>query len=205
MLGNFRDISQFNSNIQEAKIFRSSSPSLVEDKKELKKFLQQNRVETIIDLRADREIAEEDYRKYLSDFEIIHAPFDPWSQSLEFQNMHGNSGTNIEIAYKFFSLECKSSFKKVFQTVANSENSILIHCYAGKDRTGIVISAIHLLLNAERKSIYNDYLQSEMDTKEEYLDIFLNIVEKEGGIYKYLESCEISKNEIEKVISRLKN
>ncbi len=37
---------------------------------------------------------------------MVHIPFDPWNQSIKFQNTC-NTGTNAEIAYRFFASECK--------------------------------------------------------------------------------------------------
>jgi len=39
---------------------------------------------------------------------------------------------------------------------------------------------------------YTDYLASKMDTKKEYIDIFIHVVKNEGGIINYLKSCKIS-------------
>ena len=38
--------------------------------------------------------------------------------------------------------------------------SIMIHCQAGKDRTGILVALIHLLAGTEKKKIVEDFLRS---------------------------------------------
>ena len=188
---NFRDMAKFNDKLKDKFIFRSSALCLIGDKN----------ITTIIDLRADRELKEFDYSaEFKNNFNVVHTPFDPWEQSIEFQNTH-NSGTNVEIAYKFFSYECKQSIKKVITTILDAKNAIAIHCHAGKDRTGIFFTILHMLVDASEDVIYKDYLASKMDTKKEYIDIFIDIVEKEGGIRDYLKSCDLS----DKQINNLKN
>jgi len=194
---NFRDISKFNQKLKKNFIFRGSALSLIKEENILIDMLQKHNIKTIIDLRADREILEDSYSENLkSKFNIVHAPFDPWNQSVEFKTLY-NTGTNIEIAYRFFALDCKSSVKKIIETIiANNENSIYIHCFAGKDRTGFIITLLHLLSNASIQSIYNDYLASEMDVELKHLQIILEIIEQEGGIENYLKNCALSQYQI---------
>jgi protein tyrosine/serine phosphatase/predicted nucleotidyltransferase len=202
---NFRDISKFNSKVRSGLIYRSSAFCLIKEEDKLLEMLYKHNIKTIIDLRADREIAENSYSKNLqSKINIVHAPFDPWNQSIEFQNTY-NTGTNIEIAYKFFAIECKPIIKKVVETILNSQNAVSIHCHAGKDRTGIVITLFHLLSGANEKEIFFDYLASEMDTKKDYLNIVLKIVNEAGGIVPYLIDCGLENTQIEQLKHKLLN
>ena len=200
---NFRDISKFNPKLKKGIIYRSSALCLYKNEANLESNLQSKNIVTIVDLRADKEIKEIYYDKEQQDsYNIIHAPFDPWNQSIEFQNVH-NTGTNAEIAYHFFSIECKTSIKLVAEAVINSNGAIDIHCHAGKDRTGIIITLFHLLSGANKETILLDYLASEMDTKEHYIQILLDAVNEEGGIIEYLKSCEISIKQIELLKSKI--
>ncbi len=203
---NFRDISKFNQKIKNGFIFRSSALSLVKEENILIDMLQKHNIKTIIDLRADKEIEENSYSENLkSKFNIVHIPLDPWKQSIDFKNLY-NTGTNTEIAYKFFALDCKPSLKKIIETIiANSKNSICIHCFAGKDRTGFVITLFHLLSNANLQSINNDYLASEMDVDLKHLQILLNIIEQKGGIVPYLIDCGLQQTQVEQLKNKLLN
>jgi protein-tyrosine phosphatase/predicted nucleotidyltransferase len=200
---NFRDISKFNAKIRKGIIYRSSALCLYKEDLRLNAILERYNITSIIDLRADRELKECNYKKeQKSNFNIVHAPFDPWAQSVEFQNIY-NTGTNAEIAYQFFSLECKSSIKRVIETVLNSKGAVDIHCHAGKDRTGIVIALFHLLSGADENEIFLDYLASEMDTKKSYMQIFLDIVSDTGGVEKYLQSCKLTEIQIDKLKQKI--
>ena len=203
ILWNFRDASKLNTNLKEKTIYRSSALCLVKEEHKLIETLNKKDINTIIDLRADRELKEHNYSTTIQNsFQVIHAPFDPWNQSIEFQNTH-NTGTNAEIAYHFFVIECKPSIKKVIETVLKNPKHTVIHCHAGKDRTGIIFTLFHLLSGATKEIILLDYLASEMDTEEKLIQILLNQIEKEGGIEQYLLSCDLSKNQINKLKEKL--
>jgi len=193
-LWNFRDVAKFNRKIKRGVIYRSSALCLY--KGDLDNIIDKYNIKTIIDLRANRELKDCDYSdEQKANFNITHAPFDPWAQSVEFQNTY-NKGTNVEIAYKFFSLECKMSIKLIIETIINSNNAVNIHCHAGKDRTGITITLLHLLSKADEDVIHLDYLASEMDTDINYLMILFNVISDCGGIEKYLNTCQITDEQI---------
>lgn len=200
---NFRDISKFNPKIKQGIIYRSSALCLYKEDLRLNAILEKYNITSIIDLRADRELKECNYNKeQKSNYNIIHAPFDPWAQSVEFQNTY-NTGTNAEIAYQFFSIECKSSIKRVIETILNLEGAVDVHCHAGKDRTGIVIALFYLLSGANENEIFLDYLASEMDTKKSYLQIFLDIVKDTGGVEIYLQTCKLTETQIDKLKQKI--
>lgn len=202
---NFRDISKFNPKLKRGVIYRSSVLCLYKNEPNLDTRLKSKNITTIIDLRADRELKEIYYdQKQQDNYTIIHAPFDPWNQSVTFQNTH-NTGTNIEIAYSFFSIECKPSMKLVIESVINSKGAINIHCHAGKDRTGIIITIFHLLSGMDRETILLDYLASEMDTKEHYIQIFIDAVSEKGGIVPYLIDCGLKQSQIQQLKKKLLN
>ena len=201
---NFRDISKFNPRVKKGLIYRSSALCSYQKDLQFNIFLETHNIKSIIDLRADKEIEELSYLEEIQDeFCYVKAPFDPWSQSIEFKATH-HQGTNTEIAYKFFGIECKKSIKHVIENIINKKNgAILIHCHAGKDRTGVIISMFHLLSGANYSIVYSDYLASEMDTKKEYLDIVIDIIEQEDGIENYLLSCGLTDNQLSQLKQKI--
>jgi protein tyrosine/serine phosphatase/predicted nucleotidyltransferase len=204
-LWNFRDISLHNPKIKSGLIYRTATMTLFQNENFFEEFISEKKIKTIIDLRADREVAESDYKESsLNNFTWVHTPFDPWSQSIEFQATH-HQGTDIEIAYRFFAIECKHSIKKAVEAILQEQNSTAIHCYAGKDRTGIFISMLHLLSGADLETVYTDYLATETDTKKEYLNIPLDTIKEKGGIELYLIDCGLSANQISKLKQKLLN
>jgi predicted nucleotidyltransferase len=202
-LWNFRDISLHNPKIKSGVVYRTATMTLFHNESFFENFIREKNIKTVIDLRAEREIAENHYSENnLKNFTWVHTPFDPWNQSIEFQTTN-HQGTDIEIVYRFFSLECKHSIKKAIEAILQEQNSTAVHCFAGKDRTGIFISLLHLLSGAELETIYNDYLATEMDTKKEYLTIALDIIREQNGIENYLLSCGLDENQLSQLKQKL--
>lgn len=186
---NFRDLSKFNLKIKKGLVYRASVFDLLNNNE----LIEEKRIKSIIDLRADREIEAISYsNQILSQVKYVKAQFDPWDQPNWFKEKH-NDGTNYEIAYRFFAMGCKDAVKKTFENILVEETgAVAIHCHAGKDRTGIVFSLLHLLLESTEEQLEIDYLTSEMDVSLDKLKIALDVVENEGGIIKYLMSCGLT-------------
>jgi len=49
-------------------------------------------------------------------------------------------------------------FSRYFRTLAVGDGPVLIHCAAGKDRTGLLAALTHSLLGVSRDDLINDYL-----------------------------------------------
>ena len=194
---NFRDINQYNPLIKKGLIYRTANFISFLESDFFEELIRNTNIKTIIELRANREIEELTYPKsFIQRFKYVLAPFDPWEQPDWFkENYH--YGTDIEIAYRFFLLCCKDSIRTALLTILNEDKgAIAIHCFAGKDRTGTLISLLHLLVGANMEVVYEDYLASEVDTEISKLNAALQIVTNEGGIIPYLLSCGLQKQEI---------
>lgn len=201
---NFRDISTHNPKIKSGIVYRSATLSRFE-KKDIEKLLNEMQVKTVVDLRADKEIEAHPYDKETQNkFNYIRVPFDPWNQPKWFKEKHRH-GTAEEIAYRFFGIGCNDKIKSALEAIINEENATVVHCYAGKDRTGIFISLLHLLVETPLETIYNDYLASEVDVKPYRLEMVLNIVNEKGGIVPYLIGCGLRRTQIQRLRKKLLN
>jgi len=199
---NFRDIACYSSVMQSAILYRSSCLLNLTDHK-IDDFLKNYGIKTVIDLRSELECLENNYLGYIDDkINIIHAPFDPYNQSPSFQTTWGKSGTNEEIAYRFFMLECKVSIRTVIKSILASKDPVLVHCTYGKDRTGIIIAILQLLCKVPSEIILTDYLSNE-DTKLELINIVFEEINQVGGIELYLSKCALSDAELSKIKDRL--
>jgi len=205
-LWNFRDISTHNPKIKSGRIYRTATMTISQDENRFDELLREKQIKTVIDLRADKEIEELPYHiNALSKFTYIKAQLDPWNQPEWYKEKY-HQGTNEEIAYRFFAIGCNEQIKNAMEAIINEESgSVAIHCFAGKDRTGILISMLHLLADTPIETIYADYLASEVDVKLSRLNLVLDIITEKGGIEPYLLSCGLTENQILKLKQKLLN
>jgi protein tyrosine/serine phosphatase len=49
-------------------------------------------------------------------------------------------------------------FSRYFDTLAETEGPIVVHCRAGKDRTGMIVALTHVLAGVHRDDMYEDFL-----------------------------------------------
>lgn len=203
---NFRDISTHNPNIESGRIYRTATLTLFQNENRFEELLNEKKIRTIIDLRADKEIEEMPYSEQtISKFNYIKAQLDPWNQPEWFKQNH-QQGANEEIAYRFFVIGCHGKIKTIMEAIINEETgSVAIHCFAGKDRTGIIITMLHLLADAPFEIIYADYLASEVDVNVNRLNIVLDIIKEQGGIESYLLLCGLSASQILKLKEKIIN
>lgn len=57
-------------------------------------------------------------------------------------------------------LQNKQSLKNIFDVLTYSPNAVLFHCFAGKDRTGVVSALLLMLANVADVDIVADYSQT---------------------------------------------
>ena len=205
-LWNFRDISTHNPKIKSDRIYRTATMTLFQNENRFDELLSEKQIKTVIDLRADKEIEELPYYEpTLLKFKYIKAQLDPWNQPEWFKKKH-HQGNNEEIAYRFFAIGCNNQIKNAMEAIISEDlGSVAVHCFAGKDRTGIFISMLHLLAKTPLENIYADYLASEVDVKLSRLNIVLDIINDNGGIEPYLLCCGLTANQILKLKQKLLN
>ena len=57
----------------------------------------------------------------------------------------------------------KEAYTRIFDVLCKAEGSVLFHCTAGKDRTGILTALILSLCGVDKETIYQDYLRTNDD------------------------------------------
>ncbi|MHC4804937.1 MAG: tyrosine-protein phosphatase, partial [Planctomycetota bacterium] len=100
-------------NLQEVvsqKVYRSAQPS----PEVLKRWVQQYNIRTIINLRGDAGKVVEDERKLADQLGIV----------------------TISISFSAYRLPSTDSLAKLIRAIETAELPLLIHCFAGVDRTG---------------------------------------------------------------------
>jgi protein-tyrosine phosphatase len=125
-----------------------------------------------------------------------------------------------------------AAYAQMFRALITTEQGFLVHCMAGKDRTGFGVAVIQLMLGVSEKLVMADYLltneASELMTrtrdrmreqgieidaaslevitqvKREYLEAALTGLKSEfGGIEGYLEAAAVEASEQAELVRRL--
>ena len=139
-------------------------------------------IKTIIDLRNDEERSSAPDAACLFDFaEYKSVPIEV------------DAPSRIE-GYKAFATDpgLTAPIAAIFTILAERDNlPVLIHCSAGKDRTGGMLALVHLLLGVHPDDVMTDYLLSNKagkDVKAEWLQAALDQLDAEGGIEVFLNN-----------------
>ncbi len=179
-LRNARDLSEIPSSfgmIKPKRIIRSSRlDKMKADKRN--SFLEKYDVKTIIDLRTNVEVLEGNGINYGPNIKYYHIPIldhafwgithekkmskvmkrESKSLSKDFDTTKYMVSMYENMLYNEYSI---SKIKEVFEIFINNENgTILFHCSAGKDRTGVLALLILTILGACEDDIVNDYIIS---------------------------------------------
>jgi len=82
--------------------------------------------------------------------------------------------------YQTFAEEAKSSYQQVMEVVLDESNwPVLIHCSAGKDRSGIAVALILEAIGVNRETIMEEYLLTNKFSRIEEKAAFLSRQSKE--------------------------
>ena len=133
-------------------------------------------INTVIDLRSNKE------RRRLKDIQIgeenrieISAMIDDHGNDIDFSPKYMLKLSQLFQMKKhdsFLDYYCithysrlffnNEAFKEILNQMLEHQVPLLIHCSAGKDRTGIAVALILLLLGVDRETIMEDYLLTNM-------------------------------------------
>lgn len=127
-------------------------------------------LKTIVDLRTDREV-EEKQDVDIANIKYLHMPIFnerfagiTHEKQEEFDDAYNNFDINLSKLYCGIMTEpYLDKVAGIIKTIINlndDEYSVLFHCTAGKDRTGIISAILLLMLGADKQTIIDDYMYS---------------------------------------------
>ncbi|HCA07627.1 tyrosine-protein phosphatase [Chryseobacterium sp.] len=167
---NFRTVGNIKNSegrtLKEGKFYRSGH--LHKLKKNSFKELEKLGIKEVIDLRNSKEIADKPdhlptdmvYKKY-SAFEDEGDQLTQAKKLVLKGEVNGSDADKRMIDfYREYVTENPEVIKKIITDILESDQPVLYHCTAGKDRTGITTALILTILKFDKETIYNDYILS---------------------------------------------
>ncbi len=213
---NFRDIGGIPLNgsgwVREGKIYRSATVDNIN--KEGITRLHELKIRTIIDLRASGEVKR--FRRTIDNVATLSLPLDFRKITAERLKPYLYKKDSDEILadisnqlYLDMLDAAAPVLAEIIELLTSGEGSpVLIHCQAGKDRTGIITALLLLALGVDRKYILEDFLKSN----DELLPYFrkLLIIRKiiSFGFFpakRMLRVVTVKQRNIDSVIDRIEN
>jgi protein-tyrosine phosphatase len=174
-------------------------------------------ITTIIDLRSDGEILRRPSAlRDVQGFEYYHCA------------IYGNgevakSQEDVSVSY-FEMIDEQKAIKDILKVIANAKKSVLYHCTAGKDRTGVLSAVLLMIAGVSKYDIFADYLVSgaylrefiknaERDNPEfakiitpkvSYIEKFIDMfIEKYKSAEEYCRVIGLTEAEIEMIRNKL--
>ncbi len=215
---NFRDIGGYctksGKKIKIGMIYRSDELSRLTDNDV--SILEQLGIKLICDLRTASERKSKPDRLINNGIRNINIPMNPlqenFSQRKLFLLMHQKAGeldfdNLMDQYYQKFAFGCKEQVKEIITLLSDSKNlPAVIHCTAGKDRTGFITAIIQLLAGVPRNEVLEDYLATNqfIQNRIKKLTRFLRII----SFFRISESrlkpmLEVNKKYLEEVLDNI--
>ncbi|KAJ5835799.1 Protein-tyrosine/Dual-specificity phosphatase [Penicillium robsamsonii] len=162
-VSNFRDLSHDGNKLRKGFVYRSGSLSAIwgAGKSIIATELG---VTTIFDLRNENE-RQKAPSPSIAGVETIWCPYGARPATLNLRDFAGedNGGTGFVKMYNGILEAAAPCFTKIFKHIADNPNDpFIVHCSAGKDRTGVLAALILLLINRPHDDIINDYILSRV-------------------------------------------
>ena len=204
---NVRDISYVDSQyLKKGVLYRSSALSRYSGSEELENFLTTNKIKTIIDLRTEKEISIIPYKNITTKFDMVNVPIGP-KDTIDLTQLKHSSPESSDKFYEAFLRFYQDEIRTIFETIANQEPGFVVHCHAGKDRTGIITALLLELLKEKTNGITEDlitedYLNSGNNTNTNNLKVYRLTLKEFGGSKQYLKKIGISNESIEAIYKK---
>jgi|WetSurMetagenome_2_1015567.scaffolds.fasta_scaffold02676_9 protein-tyrosine phosphatase len=213
---NFRDIGGIitddNKKIKDGIIFRSANPDSISNEDiTMFHFLE---IRTIIDLRAPTEYKKR--KRSIDNIDILSLPLDfqqttreklkPFLYKKNSESMISDISNSLYIEMLDATLPI---FRQIIEVLLSEEHSpVLIHCQAGKDRTGIICALILQALGVERQLIIDDFMKSNDALLPFFKSMLLKRKILSFGFFpsdRILYAITLRQRNIESIIDRIKD
>lgn len=203
---NFRDLGGIINNdgsvVRDKKLLRSGELSRVSQGDQLR-LLEKYELGKVIDLRSDDEVNERPDKKIKNaDYVHINIFKDVVDEGSSLEDFTAIGAADHSRAYMTETYQTmavnkgsQEGFTQMIELVLETitDNSLLFHCFAGKDRTGVSAALLLEILNVPKAEIYRDYLITNELRKKENAEI-IELARVDGMADDPLEALEIALN-----------
>jgi predicted ABC-type ATPase len=168
------------------KLYRSGFPHPLRD------LMKIHGIRSILDLRDEREVQKKPHHDVPPDLIV--------AQTNVFQAVEDGSDGGGATRY-FLSEQGRPGLACALRIVVVLPPPLLIHCAAGKDRTGVIVALLMLLAGCAIGDIVRSYMLSRQGVRAKDVEAFIAAVcswggyEREQAIYFFLRSCGLQDSE----------
>ena len=174
---NFRDVGglpALTGMVRDGVLYRSDGLARLGDAGQEK--LRELGVGIVIDLRDEREAAA--MPDDLGDVEVEVLRLPVFEGSTGSQSM---AGISLEALYERIVTQHASVVVDALREISIAgDRAVVVHCTAGKDRTGIVVALALLAVGVDREAVVADYASTEANLAGEWLDGMIALVRSHG-------------------------
>ena len=175
---NFRDVGGYptlDGRVRYGRLLRSDGLYRLGD--DGKQHLRELGVGTVIDLRDDFEVGV--MPDDLDGLEVrrVHLPLFEGSGASQ-----GEAAVSLSTLYRRIVTQHSEVVARALrELLAMEEAPVLVHCTAGKDRTGVVVALALLAVGVDRQLVVEDYARSEDNLSGEWLENMISLIVQYGG------------------------
>src|SRR4051794_6018822 len=185
-------------------------------------------IHTVIDLRSPSEV-DEDAAPRPKSIETLALPLLNEADTATMVEIY--TSTSAEQTYALILARCKANFARILAAVESARpGGILVHCQAGRDRTGLVSALLLGLAGVSPREIAEDYAVSERHLQPLYeqlletiespaereqlarenqcraetmLDVLAHLDQGYGGPAKYILGCGVHDSDLARLRTRI--
>ncbi|CAM5280898.1 tyrosine-protein phosphatase [Leifsonia shinshuensis] len=174
---NFRDVGGYRvpeGVVRRGKLFRSDGLARLGD--EGRQTLRDLDVRVVIDLRDDFEVSVMPDDVDGLDLQRLHLPVFEGSGASQ-----STIGITLVGLYEKILLQHGDVIVTALREVADTgDDAVVVHCTAGKDRTGIVVALALLAVGVDREVVIADYAATQANLRGPWLDGMIALVRSHG-------------------------
>ncbi|GAA1833228.1 tyrosine-protein phosphatase [Agromyces salentinus] len=174
---NFRDVGGLpakTGTVRDGVLYRSDG--LYRIGAEGRSMLQDLGVGIVIDLRDEQEAERMPDDLDGLELEVLRLPVFEGSGASQ-----GAAGISLEALYdRIVTMHAAVVVSALREIASAGDRAVLVHCTAGKDRTGVVVALALLAVGVDRDAVIEDYARTEANLAGEWLEEMIGLIGRYG-------------------------